>query len=61
MAFKFYTSVAEKLKLKVRKFWGLIPMFVEVTRGKVIDGAFLVKSLKGSSPGQIFESSNSRR
>ena len=28
---KFYTSVAKGLKLKVRKFWGLIPTFVEVT------------------------------
>ena len=29
--FKFYTSVAKGLKLKVRKFWRLIPTFVEVT------------------------------
>ena len=29
---KFYTSVTKGLKLKVRKFWGLIPTFVEVTR-----------------------------
>ena len=29
---KFYTSVANGLKLKVRKFWGLIPTFAE--RGK---------------------------
>ena len=28
---KFYISVAKGLKLKVRKFWGLIPTFVEVT------------------------------
>ena len=28
---KFYTSVAKGLKLKVRKFWGLIPKFVEVS------------------------------
>ena len=27
----FYTSVAKELKLKVWKFWGLIPVFVEVT------------------------------
>ena len=31
---KFYTSVAKGLKLKVRKFWGLIRTFVEVTGGK---------------------------
>ena len=28
---KFYASVAKGLNLKVRKFWGLIPTFVEVT------------------------------
>ena len=27
---KFYTSVTKGLKLKVRKFWGLIPTFVQV-------------------------------
>ena len=31
MALKFYTSVAKGLKLKVRKFYELIPTFVEVT------------------------------
>ena len=30
MVFKFYASVAKGLKLKVRKFWGLIPTFSEV-------------------------------
>ena len=29
--FKFYTSVVEGSKLKVRKFWGLIATLVEVT------------------------------
>ena len=29
---KFYISVARWSKLKARKFWGLIPMFVEGTR-----------------------------
>ena len=33
---KFYTSVAKGLKLIVRKFWGLIPTFVEVTEGKLV-------------------------
>ena len=39
---KFYTSVAKELKLKVRKFWGLIPTFVEVTEEKLVavGGAF---------------------
>ena len=31
MASKFYTSVAKGLQLKLRKFLGLIPTFVEVT------------------------------
>ena len=35
---KFYTSMAKGLKLKVRKFWGLIPMFVEVTGEKLVQG-----------------------
>ena len=33
---EFYTSVAKRLKLKVRKFWGLIPTFVEVTGEKLV-------------------------
>ena len=33
---KFYTSVEKGLNLKVRKFWGLIPTFVEVTGKKVV-------------------------
>ena len=37
---KFYTSVAKGLKLEVRKFWGLIPTFVEVTGEKLIGGTF---------------------
>ena len=28
---KFYSSVAKGLKLKVRKIFGVIPMFIEVT------------------------------
>ena len=38
---KFYTSVAKGLKLKVIKIWGLIPTFVDVTRKKLVWGAFL--------------------
>ena len=37
---KFYTSVAKGLKLKVRKFWGLIPTFVEVTGERLVGGPF---------------------
>ena len=39
---KFYSSVAKELKLKVRKFWGLIPTFVEVTGEKLVGGRFLL-------------------
>ena len=37
---KFYTSVAKELKLKFKKFWGLIPTFVEVTGEKLLGGLF---------------------
>ena len=37
---KFYASVAKGLKLKVRKFWGLTPTFVEVRREKLVGGLF---------------------
>ena len=37
---KFYTSVAKGLNLKVRKFCGLIPMFVEVIEEKLAGGLF---------------------
>ena len=42
MALKFKTSVEKGLKLKVRKFWELIPIFVEVTGFKLVGVAFLV-------------------
>ena len=37
---KFYTSVAKGLKLKVRKFWWIIPTFVEITGEKLVGGLF---------------------
>ena len=40
MGLKFYTSVAKGSKLKVRKFCGLIPTFVEVTGEKLAGGFF---------------------
>ena len=40
MNFKFYTSVAKGSKLKVRKFWGLVHTFVEVTGEKLVWGPF---------------------
>ena len=41
MALKFQSSVVKGLKLKVRKFWGLIPTFVEVTGEDLVDRGFL--------------------
>ena len=35
---QFYTNLTKRLKLKVRKFWMLIPTFVEVTGEKLVGG-----------------------
>ena len=43
---KVYTSVVKGLKLKVRKFWGLIPTLAEVTGEKLLE----VGGLFGSPP-----------
>ena len=37
--------MAKELKLKVKKFWGLIPTFVEVTEEKLVGMAFLPSPL----------------
>ena len=37
---KFCTSVGKGLKLKVTKFWGPSPTFVEVTGEKLVGGPF---------------------
>ena len=37
---KFYTNLPKGLKLKVRKFWGLILTVVEVTGEKLVGGPF---------------------
>ena len=42
MALKYYTSVAKGLEINVSKFWGLISMFVEVTREKLVRGCVCV-------------------
>ena len=42
LVLKFYTSVAKVLKIKVRKFCGLIPTFVEVTGKKLVRDTFLL-------------------
>ena len=41
MALKFYTSVPKLLKLKVRKFCGLIPTFLEVAGEKLVGDIFV--------------------
>ena len=40
MNLKLYTSVAKGLKLKVKKFLGLVRTFIEVTREKRVGGLF---------------------
>ena len=42
---KFYTSVTKGLKLKVRKFWGLIRTFAEVTEEKLVGRPFCPPSI----------------
>ena len=44
MALKFFNSEAKELKLKVRKFLGLIPAFAEVTEEKLVEGGFFPPS-----------------
>ena len=46
---KFYTSVVKGLKLKVKKFWGQIPTFVEVTGEKLVGGGLSWIGLKSCS------------
>ena len=41
MTLRFYTSVVKELKVKVRKFLGLIPTFLGVTEEKLVEEAFL--------------------
>ena len=40
MTLEFYTRVAERLKLKIRKFFGLRITFVKVTGEKMARGLF---------------------
>ena len=47
---KFYTSLLKGLKLKVRKFWGLIPTFVEGTGEKLVGGPFCPTPLPHPPP-----------
>ena len=54
---KFYTSAAKGLKLKVRKFLGLNPTFVEVTVEKLVGGGPFCSLAPFPSPGQFWGSS----
>ena len=45
MGLRFYTSVTKGLKLKVAKFWGLLPTIVEVAGKKLVKEAFLLPHL----------------
>ena len=40
MNLKVYTSVAKGIKLKFRRFYRLVPTFVEVSGGKLVGGGF---------------------
>ena len=40
MVLKSYISVAEGLKITVRKFWDLVPTFIEGAREKLVGGLF---------------------
>ena len=42
MALKLYNSVAKGLKLKVRKFWRLIPTILEVKEDKLAQKALAI-------------------
>ena len=37
MTLKFYMGAVKGLKLKVRKFWRLFSMFVEITGEKLVE------------------------
>ena len=53
---KFYISVAKGLKLKVRKFWGLIPTFAEVTEEKPVGGGLFGLNVKFNILNKTIES-----
>ena len=56
---KFYTSMAKGLKVKVRKIWGLIPLFVENTGEKLVGGPLcLPPILNRVKKCQIFQTKN---
>ena len=56
MALKFNTNVTERLKLKVRKFWELIPIFVEIIREKLVGCFFNITNLICNTLNMLVES-----
>ena len=60
MALKFNTKVKERLKLKVRKYWELIPIFVEVIREKLVGGLlFNITNLICDTLNMLFQTKKS--
>ena len=55
MTFKFYTRVAKGLELKVIKFCGLSPVFVEVTGKKLVGGILAPQSPPATLKKKDFE------
>ena len=55
MPLKSYTSLRKGLKLKVRKIWGLVPIFVEVTDKKNCRGPFCPPSWIGLTLKQMLQ------
>ena len=51
---QFYAIMSKMLKLKVKKFWGLIPTFVEVTSEKLVGDLFVPSSWISLKAGTMF-------
>ena len=55
MALIFYISAVKELKLKFRKFLGLLPTFIEVTKEKIVRMPFY-RPLPPSHPEKVKKS-----
>ena len=42
MTLKFCSSVVKELKVKFKRFWGIFPTILEVTRKKLVEGSILL-------------------
>ena len=54
MAMKFHTSVAKGLKLKFRKFLGLILTFLKVRKEKLVGGRRIKAMLKSGGQKAVY-------